>query len=224
MEYFPLSGAKEIAFSGTTLVMPAVSIANVGQLAVDLLIETLGLPRVGILEEPHVLPCAGNDPFGAQPSGVLTVALEVFQDQGRGLTVGHMADFARSFGVWAARAAFREVVILTGADAGRRLPSQMLGDQLRYIRAAPAAAGSATTPESAPDGRCEALGWKPLEGGDRLLSAHPPPEASGDAQGLQEATSGADVARLSLSEQPPQAMEEDEGEGEEPDPGPLEGG
>jgi hypothetical protein len=55
---------------------PAVSIGNAGQLAVDLLVSTLGVRRAGFLEEPHVLPCVGNDPFGPSAEGKLTVALE----------------------------------------------------------------------------------------------------------------------------------------------------
>lgn len=54
---------------------PALSMGNAGQLAVDLLISH-GACKAGYLEEPHVLPCVGNDPFGPSADGDLAVALE----------------------------------------------------------------------------------------------------------------------------------------------------
>jgi hypothetical protein len=62
MEYFSSegpSGAGEDSLKGCTLVLAAVGVGNVGQLAADLLISTLALPRCGSFEDPHVLPCVG---------------------------------------------------------------------------------------------------------------------------------------------------------------------
>ncbi|KAG0628074.1 hypothetical protein M758_2G248200 [Ceratodon purpureus] len=58
---------------------PALSMGNAGQLAVDLLISH-GACKAGYLQEPHVLPCVGNDPFGPSADGDLAVALEVYED------------------------------------------------------------------------------------------------------------------------------------------------
>lgn len=41
---------------------------NVGQLTVDLVINTLQLPRVGYLDHPAILPLVGNDAFDHTPS------------------------------------------------------------------------------------------------------------------------------------------------------------
>jgi proteasome assembly chaperone 2 len=57
-------------------VQPALSIGNVGQLAVDLLIPSSKARRVAYLDEPSVLPCAGNDAFGPHAVGDLALALE----------------------------------------------------------------------------------------------------------------------------------------------------
>lgn len=57
-------------------VQPALSIGNVGQLAVDLLIPSAKARRVAYLDEPSVLPCAGNDAFGPDAVGDLALALE----------------------------------------------------------------------------------------------------------------------------------------------------
>ena len=74
MEYFPShAGGDRAAFAGKTLVLPAVGHGNVGQLAVDLMIQTLvvdrlasgasGASRLGCLDHPSVLPCVGTDAF-----------------------------------------------------------------------------------------------------------------------------------------------------------------
>lgn len=42
---------------------PAISIGNVGQLAIDLLIYNLDLKRVGYLYDSSIIPLVGNDPF-----------------------------------------------------------------------------------------------------------------------------------------------------------------
>ena len=74
MEYFPShAGGDRAAFKGKTLVVPAVGHGNVGQLAVDLMIQTLvvdrlapgasGASRLGCLDHPSVMPCVGTDAF-----------------------------------------------------------------------------------------------------------------------------------------------------------------
>eukprot|EP01018_Ginkgo_biloba_P002858 Gb_26126 [translate_table: standard] len=60
----------------STLILPALSIGNVGQLAVDLLVSSLGADKVGYLDDPYVLPCVGNDAYGPEAQGDLAVALE----------------------------------------------------------------------------------------------------------------------------------------------------
>eukprot|EP00850_Spirogloea_muscicola_P019942 SM000203S06118 [mRNA] locus=s203:22693:24405:+ [translate_table: standard] len=87
----------------------------------------------------------------------------VFQDGGSGVTVvqqrapvrlGFAEDFADRFAAWAAAARFREVVILSGADAGKRLAEQMHGEQVRIL--------STATPDGS-DVRATEQGWQILE-------------------------------------------------------------
>lgn len=53
-------------FSTTSCVcfQPAVAVGNVGQLAVDLLVSTLNMSRVGYMHTDCLIPMAGNDPYG----------------------------------------------------------------------------------------------------------------------------------------------------------------
>jgi len=54
-----------------------VSVGNVGQLAVDLLINTWRLPRVGYMDHPALLPLVGNNAFDhTQPAGHLHTVAE----------------------------------------------------------------------------------------------------------------------------------------------------
>ena len=47
-------------FKSSTLIVPSVSIGNVPQLAIDLLITTLNIPLVGYMTSPYLVPCAGT--------------------------------------------------------------------------------------------------------------------------------------------------------------------
>jgi hypothetical protein len=54
----PSSPVPEFKFS--TLILPSVSIGNVPQLAIDLLITSLNVPLVGYMTSPYLVPCAGT--------------------------------------------------------------------------------------------------------------------------------------------------------------------
>ncbi|KAM7470684.1 hypothetical protein LguiA_008867 [Lonicera macranthoides] len=75
MEFYIEEG-KELHDECSTLLLPALSIGNVGQLAVDLLISSTRAERVGYFDEPNVLPCVGNDAYWPTPQGDLALALE----------------------------------------------------------------------------------------------------------------------------------------------------
>ena len=55
---------------------PALSIGNVGQLAVDLLVSSTAAERVGYLDDLNLLPCVGNDAYGPLPCGDIALPLE----------------------------------------------------------------------------------------------------------------------------------------------------
>lgn len=44
---------------------PAVAVGNVGQLAVDLMVSTLNMSRVGFVHTDCLIPMAGNNPYAA---------------------------------------------------------------------------------------------------------------------------------------------------------------
>lgn len=70
----------ESQFAGCTLVVPAVSIGNVGQLATDLLLNAYGAQKVGYIYQPdNIAPMVCADALAARQEdvkGALTVSTE----------------------------------------------------------------------------------------------------------------------------------------------------
>lgn len=52
-------------FSPSFLLQPAVAVGNVGQLAVDLIVSTLNMSRVGHIHTDCLIPMAGNNPYAS---------------------------------------------------------------------------------------------------------------------------------------------------------------
>ncbi|KAL2623415.1 hypothetical protein R1flu_003620 [Riccia fluitans] len=168
MEYI-LAPGREAPRLPPVLILPALSIGNVGQLATDLLISEPSMIKAGYLDDPYVLPCVGNDPIGLEPAGNLTVALEVFEDAKNGLTIiqqrspvvkGGMVEYAKHVAEWAETSGVKEVLILAGINSGKRERKEMMdGPRIYYV--------TNDTETSV----FEQLGWKILEHSEALNDA-----------------------------------------------------
>lgn len=137
-----VSARESVNFEGNTLVLPSLSIGNVGQLAIDLIVSTLSLPRVGYLDNPHVLPIVGNDSLDGK-NGHLALNLEVFKAPSSNVTFlqqrapvikGRNALYAESLINWIKESSFKEVILLFSTDASHRVDLQLTGSQLRYLQ------------------------------------------------------------------------------------------
>jgi hypothetical protein len=53
---------------------PGLTLGNVGQMSVDLLISTLGAERVGVLNPRYFAPFCGNDPIATGQGNIVTAA------------------------------------------------------------------------------------------------------------------------------------------------------
>lgn len=102
--------------SGATLIVPGIGVGNVGQLTMDLLIETSRAPRVGRLSEPSLLPCVGVGAF-THISGT-AYGLELFTLPGSNIYLvqqrapaapGRQREFAESLAAWAKSAGVAQV-------------------------------------------------------------------------------------------------------------------
>ncbi|CAN6459929.1 unnamed protein product [Victoria cruziana] len=147
----------------STLVVPALSIGNVGQLAVDLLISSLRADRVGYLNDPSVLPCVGNDAYGPVPQGVLALPLEVYEVSSSELSIiqqrspvikGMMIEFSRNLASYAATTGKQHVVVLSSLDSGKKQKCDDSRSHIYYI---------SSGRQDGSDDFCEKLGWKRLQ-------------------------------------------------------------
>jgi hypothetical protein len=132
------------SFAGSKLCLPSITIGNVGQLAVDLLINSLVAPRVGFLEDADLLPCAGRDPYPHAPG--LAAPAEVYQhgtgdaslvfvQQRSPAAPGTQRRFSKALAAWVREAGFRDVLILASLDSTYRRGMQLDGLQLRHFTA-----------------------------------------------------------------------------------------
>jgi proteasome assembly chaperone 2 len=139
-----------------------VAHANIGELAVDCLIASYGLPLVARCEDANVLPCAGNDAYTLQQPGSLATSLElhhhaasntfVLQQRAPALA-GRQEALAASVAAWAAGAGFSRVVLLCGLDAQYRRDAQLADLEGRYLASEGGAEGEA----------CSSAGLRQLE-------------------------------------------------------------
>lgn len=115
---------------GSTLIIPAISIGNIPQLATDLLLHNLGFTKVGTLLDLYLYPyISGVDHLELQkpPSGVL-FALEVYYNETFKVTLiqqrspiipGMTRDHVEKvLGPFASGAEFSRILVLDLADAG----------------------------------------------------------------------------------------------------------
>ncbi|TPX68904.1 hypothetical protein SpCBS45565_g02813 [Spizellomyces sp. 'palustris'] len=167
-EFYPVPGFESGKLAGTTLLMPGPNgLGNIGQLALDLLISSLDLIRVGFISSTLVLPVCGNEDYGNETApNTLHTSFEVYQSRPSNTTSITLIQirspvipkkgvlFSKSFAHWAQQMAFESVVLVTAADAGRRVDGQIRSDRLRFI---------STCDKHAHADRLQQLGFPKLE-------------------------------------------------------------
>lgn len=161
---FVVEEGKHLNEECSTLILPALSIGNVGQLAVDLLISSMRAERIGYLDDPNVLPCVGNDAYSPTPQGHLALPLEAYGSSSNTLTLvqqrspvvkGMMVEFAKNVADFAAASGKKHIVVLSSLDFGRWQTIDMSsGLQIYYLSSASM---------DGTDDDCERLGWKRLQ-------------------------------------------------------------
>ncbi|XP_057783007.1 uncharacterized protein LOC131000885 isoform X2 [Salvia miltiorrhiza] len=169
MEFY-LEDGKQLSPTSSTLILPALSIGNVGQLAVDLLISSLEAEKIGCLDDQNVLPCVGNDAYSPSPLGKLVLSLEAYESSSSALTLvqqrspvikGMMVAYAKNIANFAAANGKKHVVILSSLDFGRwRNIDMSSGLQIYYL---------SSSNLDGTDTACESLGWKRLQDYDPAL-------------------------------------------------------
>ncbi|KFQ70865.1 Proteasome assembly chaperone 2 [Phaethon lepturus] len=153
-------------FKGFTLLVPAVSVGNVGQLAVDLVISTLNMSKVGYFYTDCLVPMVGNNPYATaeENSRELSINAEVYSLPSKKLVVLQIRSpfiknkyrpFCQTLLSWVKSSKCARVVLLSSSHAYQRDDEQLLGTPLRYL----------VTPdlEKAVGGLMQKLNWKEME-------------------------------------------------------------
>ncbi|TRY58175.1 hypothetical protein DNTS_017299 [Danionella cerebrum] len=141
---FVSSGDSVPCFTGFTLIMPAVSVGNVGQLAVDLLVSTLNMPRVGYFHTDCLLPVAGSNPYATSPDddAQLCTSADVYSHTDLKLAVLQIRSpiiqnkvklFRKQVVSWMKSCGFLRSVLLSSSHAYQRDDQQLHGTPLRYL-------------------------------------------------------------------------------------------
>ncbi|KAJ3670128.1 hypothetical protein LUZ60_010452 [Juncus effusus] len=160
---FTAEEGRSFSVDCPSLLLPALSIGNVGQLAVDLLISSTEAKRVGFLDDSSILPCVGNDAFGPQPEGNLSVSLEAYESASNGLTLiqqrspfikGMMIQFARNMANFIKNLGNKKhIIILSSLDFSKKKKFDS-SSNIYYI---------SNIGNDGFDPQCENLGYKKLE-------------------------------------------------------------
>ncbi|XP_020093074.1 proteasome assembly chaperone 2 isoform X2 [Ananas comosus] len=180
MEFAPEDEGRSLSPECPTLLLPGLSIGNVGQLAVDLLIASTRAKRVGWLDAPSVLPCVGNDAYGPVAEGDLALPLEAYESPLHAISLiqqrspvikvvrwshrnyltgcafiqGMMVTFAKKFANFLVRSGKQHVIVLSSLDSGRRKNiDASSGMQIYYI---------SSVSDDGTDTDCENLGFEKL--------------------------------------------------------------
>ncbi|KAJ2735025.1 hypothetical protein IW152_001870 [Coemansia sp. BCRC 34962] len=135
-----IKASEAVVTRGSTLILPTVSIGNVPQLGMDLLINTLQLSRIGIIDDSALLPVSGIAAFDHITSR--PVPLEVYQSTDAKWTLIQQRSpplpkrhrlFAKSMLEFIKAGEFDRVVLLTSSDAALRTDALIDGPQIRSI-------------------------------------------------------------------------------------------
>nr|XP_046188699.1 proteasome assembly chaperone 2 isoform X3 [Oncorhynchus gorbuscha] len=133
------------SFKDFTLIMPAISVGNVGQLAVDLIVSTLNMCRVGYIHTDCLIPMAGNNPYAtfAENANDLSTNAEVYSSPELRLAVLQIRTpiiqtkskkFCKLMVSWIKASGFSRTVVLSSSHAYQRDDQQLLGSPLRYLQ------------------------------------------------------------------------------------------
>jgi proteasome assembly chaperone 2 len=141
---FVSSTNRKHDWQNSTLILPTVSVGNVGQLTADLIISTLCMEQVGFVLHPCLLPVVGNNPYADDDSSSykMTTSCEVFESVAAKLVVvqqrtpivkGRRKEYSDWLSNWAKENKFRQVVVLTSTFAQDRLDHQITGSPFRIL-------------------------------------------------------------------------------------------
>jgi len=155
-------------FADYTLFFPSVSVGNVGQLALDVLLSNVGSPepqKIGRIFHPGIEAVVGTDPCESNgDSSRMVTSCEVFSIPEKKYVIVHFhspvtmkrrAEFVTFFCDWIKRQNFKQVVCFSSIFAADRNDQQLAGVPFRFIATSKCDAQLVT--------ELEKLEWEKLE-------------------------------------------------------------
>uniref|UniRef100_A0A8D0HAL9 Proteasome assembly chaperone 2 n=1 Tax=Sphenodon punctatus TaxID=8508 RepID=A0A8D0HAL9_SPHPU len=142
--FVPCGGSSSPDLKGFTLLMPAVSVGNFGQLTVDLVISSLDIPKVGYFYTDCLVPMVGNNPYATaeENSTELSINAEVYLLPSKKLVVlqirspfikNKYKSFCQMLLSWVKSSKCVKVILLSSSHAYQRDDQQLDGTSLRYL-------------------------------------------------------------------------------------------
>ncbi|XP_072805421.1 proteasome assembly chaperone 2 isoform X2 [Vicugna pacos] len=141
--------------AGCTLLMPAVSVGNVGQLAIDLIISTLNMCKIGYFYTDCLVPMVGNNPYATaeENSTELSTNAEVYALPSRKLVALQLRSifikifflccrwytkykskpFCEKLLSWVKSSGCAKVVVLSSSHSYHRNDLQLRSTPFRYL-------------------------------------------------------------------------------------------
>eukprot|EP00092_Neocalanus_flemingeri_P008357 GFUD01009011.1.p1 GENE.GFUD01009011.1~~GFUD01009011.1.p1 ORF type:complete len:249 (-),score=89.30 GFUD01009011.1:55-801(-) len=129
------------ALAGYTILLPCVSVGNVGQLATDVVLATLQPTLVSQVHHPSLIAVCGPDPL-SDNSASLSCAMQLYTHTDTKLAVvqirsgflpGKAHQFMADLLTWCKQQQVARVVSLTSSHAHERSDKQLTGTTLRYL-------------------------------------------------------------------------------------------
>ncbi|XP_074843595.1 proteasome assembly chaperone 2 isoform X1 [Carettochelys insculpta] len=142
--FVPCGSSAPPDFEGFTLLLPAVSVGNVGQLAVDLVISTFDMLKVGYFYTDCLVPMVGNNPYATaeENSTDLSINAEVYSLPSKKIVVlqirspfvkNKYRSFCHTLLSWVKSSKCAKVILLSSSHAYQRDDQQLHGTPLRYL-------------------------------------------------------------------------------------------
>ncbi|EGC31535.1 hypothetical protein DICPUDRAFT_156595 [Dictyostelium purpureum] len=148
--YKDKSNNNQISFKDNKIIWPSLTLGNIGQLTIDVLICSFEFKRVGFIVDENVIPIVGNDCYTVDGNnnnnnkGVLSTSIEVYQSsqfplitlvqQRSPIIDGCFSKFSKPLLNWIKTEEFKEIIFISSSNANKRVDSQLFGPQIRYIK------------------------------------------------------------------------------------------
>jgi len=127
--------------TGYTVVLPAVSVGNVGQLAMDVLLASLTPSSLGQVHHPSLIPLVGPNPLDDSSTSI-TTAMQLYKHDPlklvllqirSGIVPGKGPQFLEDFVNWCKSVGVSKVIVLTSSHAHERTDQQISSTPLRFL-------------------------------------------------------------------------------------------